>query len=132
MSANLYETKDPGRYYHIHGSLEANTQLKAIGLEPFRPDLETHEEIVDVIEPAVRNFTVQELEALNYKHRQAGVEAMKYEDFIKTQHVRYRCLSSSPELTRSLGESKQTGTAMERHVFGIRFTPSTASTYQLQ
>ncbi len=87
MSANLYETKDLGRYYHIHGSLEASTQLRAIGLEPFRPDLKTHDEIVDVIEPAVKSFTIQELEDLNFKNRQAGVEAMKHEDFVKTPHV---------------------------------------------
>ena len=87
MAANLYETKEPGRYYHIHGSLEASTQLKAIGLEPFRPDLETHDEIVAVIEPAVKNFTVPELEDLNAKHKQAGVEALKHEDFLKTPHV---------------------------------------------
>lgn len=87
MAANLYETKEPGRYYHIHGSLEATTQLKALGLEAFRPDLETHSAIVDVIESAVKNFTVQELEDMNSKHRQAGVEALKYEDFLATPHV---------------------------------------------
>ena len=87
MSANLYETKEQGRYYHIHGSLEANTTLEMIGLEPFRPDLQNHDEIVRVIEPAVQRFTVQQLEDLNAKHRQAGVEALKHEDFIKTPHV---------------------------------------------
>lgn len=87
MAANLYQTKETGRYYHIHGSLEASTQLNAIGLEAFRPDLETHSEIVDVIESAVKNFTVQELEDLNTKHRQAGVEALKHEDFLATPHV---------------------------------------------
>jgi hypothetical protein len=92
MSANLYETKDSGRYYHIHGSLEASTQLRVIGLEPFRPDLQSHEAIVNVIEPAVKKFTVQDLEDLNLKYRQAGVEAMKHEDFIKTPHV---CLGPS-------------------------------------
>jgi hypothetical protein len=87
MSANLYETKDPGRYYHIHGSLEASTQLKLIGLKPHRPDLQTHKDIVNIIEPAVKKFTVDELESMNAEYRQAGVEAMKHEDFVKTQHV---------------------------------------------
>jgi hypothetical protein len=87
MSANLYETKEPGRYYHIHGSLDASTQLKAIGLEPFRPDLRDHDDIVGAIEPAVKKFTVKELEDINADYRQAGVEAMKHEDFITTPHV---------------------------------------------
>lgn len=87
MSANLYETKTPGEYYHIHGSLEASTTLKMIGLEPFRPDLTTHDEIVDAIEPAVQNFTTEELEALNATHKQAGVPCLKHEDFLRTPHV---------------------------------------------
>ncbi|KAI1040404.1 hypothetical protein LB505_003480 [Fusarium chuoi] len=86
MSANLYETKNAGEYYHIHGSLEASTTLKMIGLEPFRPDLQTHESIVDTIEPAVRQFSIDELESMNAARRQAGVPALKHEDFVKTQH----------------------------------------------
>lgn len=88
MSANLYETKNPGEYYHIHGSLEASTTLKMIGLEPFRPDLQSHDSIVDTIEPAVRRFSVEELESMNAVNRQAGVPALKHEDFVKTEHVR--------------------------------------------
>ncbi|KAJ4111345.1 hypothetical protein NW768_011922 [Fusarium equiseti] len=86
MSANLYETKNPGEYYHIHGSLEASTTLKMIGLEPFRPDLQTHESIVEAIEPAVQKFSVQELESMNAANRQAGVPALKHEDFVQTEH----------------------------------------------
>ncbi|KAL4731714.1 hypothetical protein ACLX1H_000695 [Fusarium chlamydosporum] len=86
MSANLYETKNPGEYYHIHGSLEASTTLKMIGLEPFRPDLQSHDSIVDTIEPAVRRFSVEELESMNAVNRQAGVPALKHEDFVKTEH----------------------------------------------
>ncbi|KAL9562516.1 hypothetical protein ACKAV7_013599 [Fusarium commune] len=88
MSANLYETKNAGEYYHIHGSLEASTTLKMIGLEPFRPDLQTHESIIDTIEPAVRQFSIDELESMNAARRQAGVPALKHEDFVKTQHGR--------------------------------------------
>ena len=87
MSANLYETKKPDEYYHIHGSLEASTTLGMIGLEPFRPDLETHDQIVDVIETAVKKFTVEELEDLNLANKQAGIMAMKHEDFLQTPHV---------------------------------------------
>jgi hypothetical protein len=93
MSANLYETKDK-QYFHIHGSLEASTTLKMIGLEPHRPDLDTHEKIVGVIEPAVQKYTAEELEEMNRQHRQAGVTALKYEDFITTPHVRLSFLSS--------------------------------------
>lgn len=87
MSANLYATAEPGEYYHIHGSLEASTTLGMIGLPSHRPDLDTHEKIVGVIEPAVQKFTVAELEKLNAENRQAGVKAYKHDDFLKTPHV---------------------------------------------
>ncbi|KAI1875880.1 uncharacterized protein JN550_002166 [Neoarthrinium moseri] len=86
MSANLYETASPGQYYHIHGSLEASTTLGFLGLEPFRPDLKTHEQIVDVIETAVKKYTPEELEVLNAKYRQAGVKALKHDEFLQTHH----------------------------------------------
>lgn len=87
MSANLYETKRSGEYYHIHGSLEASTTLNMIGLAAFRPDLKTHEEIVSTIQSAVKRFTVDELEEKNAASRQAGVPALKHEDFLETPFV---------------------------------------------
>jgi hypothetical protein len=87
MSANLYETKEPGEYYHIHGSLEASTTLRMIGLEPFRPDLTTHQEIASTIESAVKKFTVKELEVMNAQNRQAGVPVLKHYDFLQSAHV---------------------------------------------
>ncbi|KAI3556369.1 CoA-transferase family III [Colletotrichum abscissum] len=86
MSANLYETKQPGEYYHIHGSLEASTTLGMIGLEAFRPDLKDHSAIVEAIESHVKQFSVDELERMNADKRQAGVPVLKHEDFIKTPH----------------------------------------------
>jgi hypothetical protein len=86
MSANLYATKTPGTYFHIHGSLEANTTLNMIGLPSYRPDLKTTEEISDCIESHVQQFTIEELETKNKELRQAGVTAHKYEDFIATPH----------------------------------------------
>lgn len=86
MSANLYKTKDPGRFYHIHGSLEATKTLNMIGLEGHRPDLTEMADIVSTIESHVRKFKVDELETLNAQNHQAGVECMKYPDFLKTPH----------------------------------------------
>ncbi|KAL5095400.1 hypothetical protein Trisim1_000177 [Trichoderma cf. simile WF8] len=86
MSANLYATKNPNEYYHIHGSLEASTTLKMIGLEPYRPDLAKHEDIVQTIESAVKKFTVDELEELNAQNRQAGIKAYTHAEFLKTPH----------------------------------------------
>lgn len=93
MSANLYKTKIPGGYYHIHGSLEATTTLNMIGLDGHRPDLTNYEQIIEVIEERVQQYTVAELEKMNRERRQAGVPALKYEDFIMAPHV---CVSDFP------------------------------------
>jgi hypothetical protein len=86
MSANLYKTKEPGRFYHIHGSLEATKTLNMIGLEGHRPDLTEMADIVSTIESHVQKFTVSELETLNTQNHQAGVECMKHSDFLETPH----------------------------------------------
>ncbi|KAL8391900.1 hypothetical protein RB595_002195 [Gaeumannomyces hyphopodioides] len=88
MSANLYATARSGEYYHIHGSLEASTTLSMLDLKPFRPDLSAlgHEAIVEEIESHVKRFTPAELEELNAENRQAGVPALRHEDFLKTAH----------------------------------------------
>ena len=70
-----------------------------IGLDPFRPDLPDHEAIVGVIEPAVEKYTVAELEKMNAENRQAGVPALKHEDFIKTPHVGSTALHCGMEST---------------------------------
>jgi hypothetical protein len=86
MSANLYRTKD-GKFFHIHGSLEATSTLNMIGLEGHRPDLTDYQEIIKTIESHVCKYTAAELEEMNAERRQAGVTAYKYEDFIQTPHV---------------------------------------------
>lgn len=106
MSANLYKTNVPGEYYHIHGSLEASTTLKMIGLESHRPDLDTHEKIVDVIEGAVEKFTVDELEAMNKENRQAGVKAFKHTDFVNTPHVSQRIRRENEDLAFCTNKAK--------------------------
>ncbi|KAF7949210.1 hypothetical protein EAE96_008377 [Botrytis aclada] len=86
LSANLYETKNPGEYFHIHGSLEAGKTLNMIGLEAYRPDLTDYRECIDVIEKHVKQYTAAELEFMNAEINQAGVTALKWEDFKKTSH----------------------------------------------
>ncbi|ESZ91270.1 hypothetical protein SBOR_8337 [Sclerotinia borealis F-4128] len=86
LSANLYETKNPGEYFHIHGSLEAGKTLNMIGLEAYRPDLIEYRECIDTIEQHVKQYTAAELEIMNAEINQAGVTALKWEDFQKTKH----------------------------------------------
>lgn len=105
LSANLYETKNPGEYFHIHGSLEANKTLNMIGLESHRPDMTDYRKCIDLIEEHVKQYTAAELEVMNAKIKNAGVTALKWEDFQKTNHGR-TLLSSPPwELNQLQDES---------------------------
>ncbi|EGW35388.1 uncharacterized protein SPAPADRAFT_146575 [Spathaspora passalidarum NRRL Y-27907] len=94
MSANLYRTKD-GRYYHIHGSLEANTTLEMIGLPTFIKGMTDYDEIVKIYQDKLDTFNCDELEALNVKNKQAGIEALKPEQFLETPHG--KTISNTPE-----------------------------------
>lgn len=58
-----------------------------IGLKPYNPDLTDYRECIDTIEKHVKQFTVQELEEMNAKEKQAGVTALKWEEFRETNHV---------------------------------------------
>jgi hypothetical protein len=89
LAANLYETRIPGEYFHIHGSLEAGKTLNMIGLQSHRPDLTDYGECINTIESHVKLFSATELERMNARERQAGVTALKWEDFKQTNHVRH-------------------------------------------
>ncbi|VVT58927.1 uncharacterized protein SAPINGB_P006454 [Magnusiomyces paraingens] len=85
MSANLYKTKD-NKYFHIHGSLEADTTLKMIGLPPRDPSQTDYHQIIKTLGDAVAKYTADELEVMNAEKKQAGTTALTREEFDKTPH----------------------------------------------
>ncbi|KAK7204888.1 CoA-transferase family III domain-containing protein [Myxozyma melibiosi] len=93
MSANLYKTKD-GRFFHIHGSLEATTTLNMIGLPGHIPGFTDYEAIIRKIEDHVIKFTAAELEQMNAERKQAGVTVLSPEEFLETSHG--KIMSSLP------------------------------------
>ncbi|KAK8138904.1 hypothetical protein PG984_002284 [Apiospora sp. TS-2023a] len=86
LSANLYETCNTGQYYHIHGSLEASTTLRMIGLPPFLAGSNDYRQCVTVIENAVNRLSIADLELRNQKYRQAGAPALTKDQFRRTAH----------------------------------------------
>lgn len=75
------------KHYPIHGSLEASAALGMIGLGPFRPGLNTHEQIVETMESKAKQCTVEEPEELNKENRQAGMPADTHQSFLRAPHV---------------------------------------------
>jgi hypothetical protein len=63
-----------------------------IGLPPFDSKLTSYRDCLDTIGGAVKHYTVSELEELNAKHNQAGVESMTWDRFQRTQHGKSLCL----------------------------------------
>jgi hypothetical protein len=57
-----------------------------IGLEGERPDLTDYHECIKIIEDHVKQFTVDQLEEMNSKIKQAGVTCLKWDEFQATQH----------------------------------------------
>ncbi|KAI5928579.1 CoA-transferase family III [Camillea tinctor] len=96
LSAGLYETRD-GDFYHIHGSLEASTTLRMLGLPPFSPELTDYRHCIDTIESAVKQFSAAELEQLNNQLRQAGISALTNQQYQQTPHG--QVMSSLPPFT---------------------------------
>lgn len=97
LSANLYRTKNPGEYYHIHGSLDADVTLEMLGLPRHNPQLTDYRAIIDHIEAAVMKHTAAELDRLNVRHRQAGIQALTWDQFRRTPHG--RALARLPPFT---------------------------------
>ncbi|KAH8159572.1 hypothetical protein CIB48_g8679 [Xylaria polymorpha] len=86
LSAGLYETRDPGVFYHIHGSLDASTTLGMIGLPPFSPGLTDYRQCIKTIESAVKRFSTAELEIRNQRFRQAGTAVLTQQQYKETPH----------------------------------------------
>ncbi|KAL9085250.1 MAG: hypothetical protein Q9165_007684 [Trypethelium subeluteriae] len=97
FAANLYETRNPGEYFHIHGSLEASTTLKMLGLDGHRPDVTEYHDCINTIESKVKQFSAEQLEEMNAARRQAGVTCYKPEEFRATEHG--QVLSKEPPWT---------------------------------
>ncbi|KAK3357562.1 CoA-transferase family III [Lasiosphaeria hispida] len=97
LSANLYETKNPGEYYHIHGSLDATKTLEMIGLPAFNPKMIDYRTCINTIENAVKEFTSAELDEMNVQNEQAGIPALTWDQFLATPHG--SALSQLPPLS---------------------------------
>ncbi|KAI0526253.1 CoA-transferase family III [Xylaria bambusicola] len=97
LSAGLYETRNPGAFYHIHGSLDATTTLSMIDLPAFCPGLTNYDQCIKTIENAVKRFSTSELESRNQRLRQAGTAVLTREQYRETPHG--RVMSSLPPFT---------------------------------
>lgn len=125
LSANIYETKREGQYYHTHGSLDATPILNALGLPGFLKESddeavraleEDYEGICGLIQERTRRYTVEELEEMTVRLRQAGAVVYREEEFMKTEQG--RVMREEPVISvKKTGEgSKEVGFEEEEEV----------------
>lgn len=97
LSANMYQTKREGQYYHTHGSLDATPILNALGLPGFLTESqdermrsleEDYEGICALIQERTQRYSVEELDELTVRLRQAGAVVLRDEEFYRTEHGR--------------------------------------------
>ncbi|KAI0106555.1 CoA-transferase family III [Hypoxylon sp. NC0597] len=90
LATNIYKTKD-GRFYHIHGSMNPDSTLTALGLPLDGEQDDTYDTVVQRIQAAVSKFDSATLdELMNEQYRQAGTIAWMSDEYFATEHGK-RC-----------------------------------------
>ncbi|OOF90876.1 hypothetical protein ASPCADRAFT_178518 [Aspergillus carbonarius ITEM 5010] len=83
----IYQTKDPHVWYQLHGSLDANTALRSMGINP-DVTFNTPQEYYDYIQQYVSKWTPDELEMHNVRHGLCGSICYSPEGWRKTEFGR--------------------------------------------
>ncbi|KAJ5058821.1 CoA-transferase family III domain-containing protein [Bipolaris maydis] len=86
LATNIYKTKD-GRFYHLHGSMNPDPTLTALGLPLDGEPNDTMESVVERIQSVVSKIDSAALdELMNEKYRQAGTIAWSSEEYFASEH----------------------------------------------
>ncbi|KAK6954258.1 hypothetical protein Daesc_004225 [Daldinia eschscholtzii] len=86
LATNIYKTKD-GRFYHIHGSMNPDPTLTALGLPLDGEENDTYDSVVERIQNAVYRHDSAELdELMNERFRQAGTIAWSSDEYFASEH----------------------------------------------
>ncbi|KAM0421054.1 hypothetical protein ACHAPT_011125 [Fusarium lateritium] len=82
QATNVYKTKD-GRFYHLHGSMNAGPTMKMLGVE--EQDV-TREEAIKIYADKAAQYDAEFLEKqANDEFRQSGVTCLIPEEFFETE-----------------------------------------------
>ncbi|KXT01944.1 hypothetical protein AC578_2565 [Pseudocercospora eumusae] len=106
LVTNIYKTKD-GRYYHVHGSMNPDPSLTALG-QPLDGDPEEdYDSAVKRFQDVVGQWNSKDLdELMNEKYRQAGTICWSKDEFFQTEHGKANAHVGLYEIQKA-AESKQ-------------------------
>ncbi|KAI1736595.1 CoA-transferase family III domain-containing protein [Xylaria scruposa] len=86
LATNIYKTKD-GRCYHVHGSMNPDPTLTALGLPLFGNEDDTYDSVVETIQAKVLQLDSAEIdELMNEQYKQAGTIAWTSEEYFASEH----------------------------------------------
>ncbi|KAK7746560.1 hypothetical protein SLS62_009357 [Diatrype stigma] len=106
LATNIYKTKD-GRFYHVHGSMNPDPTLGALGLALDGEENDTYDSVVQRIQGAVAQLDSAALdELMNEQHRQAGTIARTSEEFFASEHGQKNGQIGLYELSKDPGSSQ--------------------------
>ncbi|KAF3920777.1 hypothetical protein ABW20_dc0104811 [Dactylellina cionopaga] len=106
LATNIYRTKDD-RFYHIHGSMNPDLTLTALGLPLDGEASDTRESAVERIQKAVSQIDSQILdELMNEKYRQAGTVAHTTEEYLNSPHGQANSGVGLYEISKDPGSSQ--------------------------
>ncbi|EXJ90174.1 hypothetical protein A1O3_03243 [Capronia epimyces CBS 606.96] len=87
LSTNIYPTKD-GRWFHLHGSMDATQTLTMLGLPPSKPELD-EQAAINLFSSVTREWEAARLDrTANEQYRQAGIICYTPEEFRETEQGR--------------------------------------------
>ncbi|KAF2169345.1 hypothetical protein M409DRAFT_36218 [Zasmidium cellare ATCC 36951] len=103
LATNIYQTKD-GRYYHVHGSMNPEPTLTALGMDLEGDPNGEKDYIIKGFEEVVGKIDSKDLDALmNEKYRQAGTICWSTEEFKQSEHGKANAHVGLYELERDAG-----------------------------
>lgn len=101
LATNIYETKD-GRFYHVHGSMNPEPALTALGMDLEGDPNEDEDTIIKRFQEVVGKLDSKDLDILmNEKYRQAGTICWSTEEFQQSEHGKANAHVGLYELEKS-------------------------------
>ncbi|KAF2482794.1 CoA-transferase family III domain-containing protein [Neohortaea acidophila] len=106
LATNIYKTRD-GKFYHVHGSMNPDPTLQALGLSLYGEKGDTRDTVVDRIQKVVEQHDSAELDRLiNDQYKQAGTIAYTVEEFRNSEHGKANAHVGLYELSRHEGSQQ--------------------------
>lgn len=106
LATNIYKTKD-GRFFHLHGSMNPEPTLTALGQSMDGQEGDTYDSVVERMQGEVSKWDAKDIDyTMNEKFRQAGTIAWTTEEYFSSQHGQASGKVGLYEITKDNGSSQ--------------------------